>query len=193
MLRQGGKSTSTTSQGRRKVHTEFEDGSELVEEYDETNGNLIVRRRRRRDELGKVGEWEYLVGDPPRQGFDPTQELIAESPENPLLSRQDTSRDFVWRIRNLPYAKSNFDVSIDHADQAIVVRTSNKKYYKRIRIPELEAVGKHMEDERLRWDHANSTLVIGYRKPAEVIQAEEEDRKDALQRRSDSDVDCKQQ
>ena len=41
MLRKGGKSTSMVSDGLRKVHTVFEDESELVEEYDQKTDELI--------------------------------------------------------------------------------------------------------------------------------------------------------
>ena len=41
MLRKGGKSTSIVSEGRRKIHTTFEDESELVEEYDQKTEELL--------------------------------------------------------------------------------------------------------------------------------------------------------
>ena len=41
MLRAGGHSTSVVSGGRRKVHTTFEDGGEMVEEYDMKTSELI--------------------------------------------------------------------------------------------------------------------------------------------------------
>ena len=41
MLRKGGKSSSVISEGRRKIHTVFEDESELVEEYDQKTEELL--------------------------------------------------------------------------------------------------------------------------------------------------------
>ena len=45
----------------------------------------------------------------------------------PIFSRKDTERHFQWRIRNLPYPADNYDVSVDHSDNKVVIRTKNKK------------------------------------------------------------------
>ena len=45
----------------------------------------------------------------------------------PIFSRKDTERHFQWRIRNLPYSADNYDVSVDHSDNKVVIRTKNKK------------------------------------------------------------------
>ena len=47
MLRQGGKSTSFVSGNRKTVHTTFNDGSELVEEYDVKTDELLGEERER--------------------------------------------------------------------------------------------------------------------------------------------------
>jgi hypothetical protein len=44
---------------------------------------------------------------------------------------------FEWRVRNLPYPKPTYAVTLEQSDRKIVVRTSNKKYYKRIAIEDL--------------------------------------------------------
>ena len=44
MLRQGGKSTSFVSGSRKTIHTNFEDGSELVEEYDVKTDELLGKQ-----------------------------------------------------------------------------------------------------------------------------------------------------
>ena len=41
MLRQGGKSTSFVSGTRKTIHTTFDDGSELEEEYDLKTDELL--------------------------------------------------------------------------------------------------------------------------------------------------------
>lgn len=41
MFRQGGKTTSIVADGRKKVHTTWEDGAELVEEYDVKTDELL--------------------------------------------------------------------------------------------------------------------------------------------------------
>jgi hypothetical protein len=43
--RRGGKTTAMNSQGRRKYHTTFDDGSELVEEYDLRTDELLCELR----------------------------------------------------------------------------------------------------------------------------------------------------
>ena len=49
--------------GRIKLHTTWDDGSELIEEFDANTDELLVRRIRRKTAVGSVGEWEWLAGD----------------------------------------------------------------------------------------------------------------------------------
>ena len=53
MLRQGGKSTSFVTGNRKTVHTTFNDGSELVEEYDVKTDELLGEERERERERGQ--------------------------------------------------------------------------------------------------------------------------------------------
>jgi hypothetical protein len=46
MWRQNGQSTAIVTSGRRKIHTTFPDGSELVEEYDVKTNELLGRADR---------------------------------------------------------------------------------------------------------------------------------------------------
>lgn len=48
-----------------------------------------------------------------------------------------------------------------------------RRYFKRISVPELDAMELHLEAGRLRWQHAHNTLVVSYTKPDEVRAAEE--------------------
>ena len=41
MLRAGGKTTAVVADGRRKLHTTWEDGAEMVEEYDAKTDELL--------------------------------------------------------------------------------------------------------------------------------------------------------
>ena len=52
---------------------------------------------------------------------------LRPSVAQPVFTRKDTDRFFQWRIRNLPYPAENYDISIDHADGKVVIRTKNKK------------------------------------------------------------------
>ena len=57
--------TSLTSGGRRKCHYTLPDETEIVEEYDISTDELVVRKRRTKTMLGKEGEWVYEVGEAP--------------------------------------------------------------------------------------------------------------------------------
>ena len=56
----------------------------------------------------------------------------------------------------------------------IVVKTSNKKYYKRIDCEELDRLRIPLEPAGLSWNHENNTLIIQYKKPAQVMAKERE-------------------
>merc|ERR1719395_29791 len=98
------------------------------------------------------------------------------SASNPVFLRKDTPEHFQWRIRNLPYPVEVYSVTIDEEKQQIVLRTSNKKYFKRIDVPDLKRVDPplSLQDERLSWDYKHNTVVISYQRPAEIAKAEAE-------------------
>jgi len=35
-----------------------------------------------------------------------------------------------WRVRNLPYPKEVYEISVDQEKNQVVIRTTNKKYFK---------------------------------------------------------------
>mmetsp|Transcript_26589 Transcript_26589/g.52406 ORF Transcript_26589/g.52406 Transcript_26589/m.52406 type:complete len:199 (+) Transcript_26589:27-623(+) len=186
--------TSIDSQGRRKVHSSFEDGTEVVEEYDIKTGECMIRKYREKTTLKGQSEWIYLIGEPPRN-FNPDSDFIAESTNNPVLFRTDHMEHFCWRIRNLPYPKDVYNVGIDKDTQQLVVRTSNKKYYKKISVPELTERKVPLEESNVLWKHENNTLVILYKKSKEIMQYEHAERQRILQARGkdEGDVGCAQQ
>jgi hypothetical protein len=51
-----------------------------------------------------------------------------------------------------------------------VVRTSNKKYYKRFDIPDLKRLKIPLEESSIAWKFQHNTLIIGYDKPDQIIQ-----------------------
>lgn len=104
------------SNGRRKLHYLFPDQTELVEERDVTNNELLLRKwKRPARELGQ-SNWEFEVGED-RKNFDPEQDLMQVNSANPVLIRKDTNDKFEWRIRNLPYPKDNYIIEVDHQKQ----------------------------------------------------------------------------
>ena len=170
---EGTKMTNVTSGGRRKMHYTLPDESEVVEEYDVQTDELVVRKKRSKTVLGAEGEWVYEIGEaPPRVTIE--GDLMRPSSTNPVLVRKDRPHAFEWRIRNLAYPKDVYSVTVDSEQNQVVVRTSNKKYFKRIDIGEMDRLRLHLEDAALSWAHENSTLIIQYKKPAEIMKAEKE-------------------
>ena len=162
---------TATSGGRRKLHFTLPDESEAVEEYDLQTDELLVRKRRSKTTLGKFSEWEFEVGEPPAR-VTIEGDFMRVSSSNPTLLRKDRPHAFEWRIRNLPYPKPTYDVSVDEDAQQIVVRTTNKKYFKRIGVEDMQRARLALEPAALSWTHENNTLILQYKKPAPVLQRE---------------------
>lgn len=146
--------------------------------------------------LGALGQWQIEVGEPALPGAGSLgPELITESNANPIFVRKDTKMSFQWRIRNLPYPKDVYNVFVDQKERCVVVRTTNKKYYKKFSIPDLERYQLPLDESLLSFAHANSTLIISYQKPKEVLVAESELQKELKKVKTahSSDGDCKTQ
>nr|KAF6322223.1 hypothetical protein mPipKuh1_004018 [Pipistrellus kuhlii] len=174
--------TALLQDGRRKVHYLFPDGKEMAEEYDEKTSELLVRKWRVKSALGALGQWRIEVGEPaPHGAGDLGPELIKESNAN-------------WRIRNLPYPKEVYSVCVDQKERCVVVRTTNKKYYKKFSITDLDRYQLPLDDSLLSFAYANCTLIISYQKPKEVLAAESELQKELKKvKMAHSDGDCKTQ
>ena len=165
--------TTMSTGGRRKVHYTFPDESEMVEEYDLQTDELMVRKRCSKTVLGAKGEWVYEVGEAPAR-MTIENDVMRPSSVNPVLVRKDRVNAFEWRIRNLPYPKPTYAVSVDTEQNQIVVRTANKKYFKRIDVEELDRARVPLVESHLSWDHENNTLIVQYKKPKEVMAREKE-------------------
>ena len=164
-------------QGRRVLNYLYPDNTELVEELNEHTNEVLVRKWKRPKDT-TVGsqapaEWEYEIGEAPKT-FNPETDMLGVSDRNPQFMRKDTTARFEWRIRNLPYPKETYIIEVDHEKQQIVLKTTNKKYYKRIDLPDLKRLGLRLAEENVAWKYANNTVVISYDKPAEVKQKEKE-------------------
>eukprot|EP01027_Heterolobosea_sp_BB2_P011885 GEZU01017253.1.p1 GENE.GEZU01017253.1~~GEZU01017253.1.p1 ORF type:complete len:215 (-),score=44.11 GEZU01017253.1:206-796(-) len=188
--------TAIVSEGRKKIHTTFDDGSEMVEEYDLETDELVVRKTRKPTKLGGEGEWFYEIGAP--TNIRPAELLIAESNNNPVFVRKDATDAFQWRVRNLLYPKDVYSVSVDEAAQEIVIRTSNKKYYKRFDIPDMKRAKLKLDPSALSWTYTNNTLLVSYKKPDPIIQAERQAKQERQEMKNkkpprEGDVDCQQQ
>ena len=155
-----------------KFHTVFKDGSEIVEEYGLYSEELESRRVKKIGMTGKE-QWTTEIGEEikPRSN---DEFLIRENDNNPLFIRKDTQKEFQWRIRNLKGVAYNFIVECDKDKQQIVIRTKNKKYYKRFSIPDLERLNIKLDENLMKVNFVNNTLIISYTKPKEALDAESE-------------------
>jgi len=124
---------------KRQICTTEDDGWQLVEE-------------------ASLDADSNTSSPPPESAGDPC-ETIAPAEQSPVCYRQDTTDYFQWRVINLPYPASNYHISIDSAKQQIVIQTSNRKYYKRINLPELS---DELNEQRLSWRHEQTSILVSY-------------------------------
>eukprot|EP00949_MAST-11_sp_MAST-11-sp1_P002437 g2437.t1 len=171
-LGEGTSSAVLTAGGARvRVHTVYgKTGVERVEEYSVQDDALVLRRWRSAGTLGGQGKWTFEVGEAMSQkeenGFRPAA-------QNPVFLVGDSKDCFLWRVRNLPYPKPTYSLSVDDEKQQIVLRTSNRKYFKRFDIPALKRNEIPLEQDAIDFHHSGSTLVISYEKPQAVKVQEE--------------------
>ncbi|KAL8187456.1 UNVERIFIED_CONTAM: hypothetical protein K2H54_049015 [Gekko kuhli] len=188
--------TALLGDGKRKIHYLFDNGKEMAEEYDMKTNQLLLRKWREKNALGAYGNWQVEVGEPTMPGLGTLdRELIKESSTNPVFMRKDTKNSFQWRIRNLPYPKDVYSVSVEKDQRCCVIHTTNKKYYKKFSIPDLDRFQLPLDCTALSFTHANNTLIITYQKPPEILAAEEELQKELkkIKAANDGDGECKTQ
>ena len=137
--------------GRWKLHYTYPNGSEMIEEYDQTSNDLLIRKVKIKWEFG-ISDWIYEVGQEETK-FDPETSTLKLSSTSPIFLRLDSKTRFEWWIWNMPWPKENYQLSIDHDKQQIVLRTANKKYYKRIDIPELKKYGLALDEKCISWKY----------------------------------------
>ncbi|CBH17876.1 hypothetical protein, conserved [Trypanosoma brucei gambiense DAL972] len=167
--------SSVIVNGRRRITSKFVDGGEMIEEYDVITDDLLLRKYRSRTTLGGFSTWEVEVGnEASTRNLD--KELVVETSGSPEVVKQDALEFYVFRIRNLPYAKEVFSVAVEHSKPTdmgeIVVRTSNKKYFKRLSIPDMNRRNLKLDPAQLSFDVQHNTLIIRYKKPLVVLAAE---------------------
>lgn len=164
--------TSLITRDVRKIHYKFTDGREMAEEYNLTTGVVARRAWRNAQNLtkGPSADWTLELGDTVRE-LNPSAEqfLVKESLTEPLLSKRVTRVNLEWRIRNLPYPLQTYDVGPFGVDEigerryAIVVRTTNKKYYKVIPVVELQRCETVPKAADITLQHQSNTLIITVR------------------------------
>ncbi|XP_061588628.1 protein DPCD [Cololabis saira] len=190
------KKTALIHDGKRKIHYLLTDGKEMTEEYDLKTDELIVRKWRHKSTLGVQNPWQVEIGEPlasPVASLD--SDGIIENCSNPVFMRKDTKTSFQWRIRNLAYPKEVFCVLLEPSERFIIIKTSNKKYYKKFSIPDMDRNQLPLNSSALSFTHANNTLIVSYKKPTEILTLELELLKELkkLKGTAEGDIDCKTQ
>uniref|UniRef100_UPI003AAEB0ED protein DPCD isoform X3 n=1 Tax=Centroberyx gerrardi TaxID=166262 RepID=UPI003AAEB0ED len=183
-LLKSSRKTALIHDGKRKIHYLFTDGKQMAEEYDLKTDELIVRKWLCKSALGAQGQWEVEVGEPltAAAAASVDSEVIKENCSNPVFMRKDTKTSFQWRIRNLPYPKEVFSVSVEPSERCCIIKTSNKNQLL-------------LDCSALSFTHANNTLIVSYKKPKEILTLEQELLRELkkLKGTSEGDVDCKTQ
>eukprot|EP00045_Choanoeca_perplexa_P003098 m.28631 g.28631 ORF g.28631 m.28631 type:complete len:203 (+) comp11863_c0_seq1:42-650(+) len=183
------KVSAAAAGGRKQYHYVFKDNLELVEEYDRDTDLLLLRKWRKKKALGGTGAWEVELGEDalPVQA---DSNLLRASSSNPTFLRQDTLKAFQFRIRNLPYPIETYKLMLE--EHKLVLRTTNKKYFKRFEIPDLMRIGAPLELDQVTMQHGNNTLIITYPKPEVLLALEKRLRasRSKMKVTADGDVDC---
>ncbi|XP_017842620.1 protein DPCD [Drosophila busckii] len=181
---QSAEKNSMMSGKLRKVLYKFPDGQQMAEEYNLDTGIVQRRAWRKCKQLMGQPEWEIELGEEPRQinyggagagdadSMSGSEFTVRESNSEPLLTKRVTKKNIEWRIRNLPYPLNVYNVSADAQKRAIVVRTSNKKYYKVIPVPDLDRCGVPPVQANISIHHQFNTLIITYQKPDIMCEME---------------------
>ncbi|KAL7733383.1 hypothetical protein ACLKA6_004871 [Drosophila palustris] len=187
---QSAEKNSMISGKLRKVLYKFPDGRQMAEEYSMDTGMVQRRAWRKCKQLMGEPEWEIELGEEPRQlnwgagskgnssgGGDAdnlagSEFTVRESNSAPLLTKRVTKKNIEWRIRNLPYPLNVYNVSAEPKLHAIVVSTTNKKYYKVIPVPDLDRCGMPPIQANISTHHQFNTLIITYQKPEIMCEME---------------------
>lgn len=163
------KRSALVENGVRKIHYKLPDGKEMVEEYSMCT-DVLQRRMWKVFDPFRGEKWDVELGDPLAVLDNVDSIGIKENSTAPTLTKRITKKSIEWRIRNLPYPRDVYSVTAD--DEGITVRTSNKKYFKKISVPELDRVGLKTDESLLTFTHQFNTLIITYKKPAKVAEME---------------------
>jgi hypothetical protein len=173
VLPNGGTRTYLISGDFIKFHTVYKDGTEIVEEYSLYSEEIESRRVKKVTMTGKEN-WTTEIGEEIKRNNNEDFLIKENNDNNPIFIRKDTKENFEYRIRNLKGDADNFMIDIDKDKDEIVIRTKNKKYYKRFNIPDLKRLNLNLNENNLKVNFTNNVLVITYKKPNEVLNSEKE-------------------
>lgn len=180
----------------KKIHYKFDDDREMVEEYNVDTQVLLRRAWKSKGKLGGEGKWLVEIGDRIPDA-NPTIEVaeIVESKDQPVVTRRNTRVNLEWRIRNLPYPIETYSISANNDEKCVMVRTTNKKYFKKLPVPELERLKIPLQQANIYSIHKHQTLIIMYNKPQQILDMEKEWYEELKKVKPTKDIpsDCKTQ
>lgn len=130
-----------------------------ISEYSLETGVVLRRMWKKKKELRVNEEWETELGEILTK-FTDNQFTVRESCTEPMLTKRITKTNIEFRIRNLPYPIEVYSVSANSENNSITVRTTNKKYYKNIKVEELERCGLKPTQANISISHQFNTLII---------------------------------
>ncbi|KAJ8981927.1 hypothetical protein NQ317_002097 [Molorchus minor] len=162
----------------KKVHFDFGDGREMVK-----NTTWTPTAWRHDKHLKGEDKWDIELGDP-EPVFDwQLNQTIRENSNQPFISKRITKSNLEWRIRNMPYPIETYSVTADAENKCLIVRTTNKKYYKKLEIPDLD-----------RLNLAPAARKRRYKKPKQLLDLEKaiwEEIKQVQPKNAQENMDCK--
>jgi hypothetical protein len=174
---------SQVENGLQLVKKTYSDGGEVIEGWDIASDALQYRRSRRPRTVGGFTEWDTECGEfhRPVSQSSSSDTIAPSSTLNPQFVASETKSHLVFRVRNLvQHSSSDFSVFVDSDKDEIVIRTSTKKFYKRFPVPQLRRLKVPLDDELLSFSFEGSsqlgTLVIQYKKPRRVLDADTKER-----------------
>jgi len=163
--------------GKTRFHTTYSDQIVMVEEYDAQSDELLMRKWQSTSILGAKGKWEFEIGEEATPGGE-AGGMFGVSNSNPTFHARDTLEAWEWRVRNVPYPKDVYSITVEEETQELVLRTSNKKFFKRFHIPSMRRHSLLLNMEDVSWEHNSNTLVIQYEKPEQAMATEAKHRAD---------------
>ena len=123
------------------------------------------------------------------------------------LNRKDSPDSFIWRVRNL--TSPECQVIVEVAERKIVIRTSDRKYFKKFDIPgtiphvvsltqsckDMDRKSLPFDEKSLSFTYEHGTLLIKYKKPKSILDAETEAKAERMKMKPQKDgaVDCNTQ
>lgn len=143
------------------------DDTDVVEVCDMQSGALVLRKYKPKVDITGKG-WTFTYGAPEMEKQKNPTELISLSQSNPIFVIQHQGRFYRWLIQNIPYPSTVYDITVDTDRNQIVIRTTNRKYFRRIDAPE----GVVFDSGCVQWKWAEQILQIRYPRPEADIARE---------------------